>query len=238
MPGEYLHSYDMYYVLWTDALHLRVLAKEAKNKWDRATYVRSTIVTSWTVLEMMVGIAVDDNSVSRRFKDRLIQTLQNRGLGPLDWSQGIWQQVSRLNEIRKNVVHVGVEEAEMFPSWQEADKAVDTVRNALIDIFTHCKKEVPVWIYFSESPGYDTGNRTGARLSGEDVGAKDDPMAFRITYVERGTEYNWLLLLSCKDYKTIISDALKMARAPISEIRVYQKGEIIYTVPIFMRGIE
>ena len=58
-----------HYHLWTDALHARALAKQANNRWDRGTYVRWTVTTAWTVLEMACEDALETPGIGRRFKE-------------------------------------------------------------------------------------------------------------------------------------------------------------------------
>jgi len=60
-----------HYHIWTDAIHARELAKQTNNKWDRGTYVRWTLLTSWIALEMACQDALSDKNISYKFKENL-----------------------------------------------------------------------------------------------------------------------------------------------------------------------
>ena len=60
-----------HYHLWTDALHACALAHEAHNKWDRGTYVRWAVTTSWTVLEIACQDALEERNISYSFRRNL-----------------------------------------------------------------------------------------------------------------------------------------------------------------------
>jgi len=57
-----------HYLLWTDALHLRKLASQTKSKWDKATYIRTTILLAWTVLEIACQDSLNKLDISYSFK--------------------------------------------------------------------------------------------------------------------------------------------------------------------------
>ena len=79
--------------LWTDALHARQLAREALNKWDRGTYVRMCVTTSWTALEVACQDALSCTDISYRFKENLDRAIAAASLPSLDWSTGTWDVV-------------------------------------------------------------------------------------------------------------------------------------------------
>jgi hypothetical protein len=41
-----------HYHVWTDALHARELARNTKDRWNRGSYVRWTIIAACTALEI------------------------------------------------------------------------------------------------------------------------------------------------------------------------------------------
>src|SRR5438093_1319696 len=94
---------DHHYHLWTDALHARALAHQARNKWDRGTYVRWATTTAWTVLEVACQNALNDPKISYRFRENLDAAIAGQKLGPLDWSSGTWKAVSELHATRKGL---------------------------------------------------------------------------------------------------------------------------------------
>lgn len=84
--------------LWTDALHVRQLARDTPNRWDRGTYVRLCVVLAWTALEIACQEALNTPEIGFRFKDNLDRAVADKGLPPLDWSKGIWQDVRRIQD--------------------------------------------------------------------------------------------------------------------------------------------
>ena len=76
---------DNHYHLWTDALHARQLAHQTNNKWDRGTYVRWTIITAWTVLEIACQDALEEKNISYRFKQNLDKAIAAKSLPKLNW---------------------------------------------------------------------------------------------------------------------------------------------------------
>jgi hypothetical protein len=78
-----------HYHIWTDALHARELARQAVNRWDRGTYVRWTITTGWTALEMACEQALETNGIGRRFKENLNAAISEKSLPPLNWGTGV-----------------------------------------------------------------------------------------------------------------------------------------------------
>lgn len=119
-----------HYHLWTDALHIRALSHQAKNKWDRGTYVRLAIITAWTVLEIACQDALDDPSISYSFKRNVDDAVSKRSLPKLDWSQGVWQRVIKVQEARKSYIHRFISERDLFPEVSLADEAIETIRSA------------------------------------------------------------------------------------------------------------
>ncbi len=94
-----------HYHLWTDALHARALARQSNNKWDRGTYTRWAVTTSWNVLEIACQEALNESSISYRFRENLDKAIQEKEFDRLDWGRGIWSSVLKLqNRRNKNVV--------------------------------------------------------------------------------------------------------------------------------------
>ena len=120
-----------HYHLWTDALHARSLAHQANNRWDRGTYVRWCVNTSWTALEVACQDATGDPNISYSFKRNLEAALKQQNLPAIDWGKGIWQKVMTLQQTRKNYVHRFVSETDLFQNADVADDAIKTTRQAL-----------------------------------------------------------------------------------------------------------
>ena len=77
-----------HYHLWTDALHARALARKANNKWDRGTYVRWAVTTSWSVLEIACQNALNEPNISYSFRKNLDTAIENQNIDRLEWGSG------------------------------------------------------------------------------------------------------------------------------------------------------
>ena len=135
-----------HYHIWTDALHARALAHQSHNKWDRGTYVRWAITTSWTVFEMACEDALKEKGIGKSFRKNLDAAVIKRGLSQIEWGMGVWQQISKLHTTRKALVHINPAQAALFPNADDADKAIDVVRNAMRDIYLRAGIGSPPWV--------------------------------------------------------------------------------------------
>ncbi|WP_179033029.1 hypothetical protein [Paenibacillus kribbensis] len=135
------------YHLWTDVLHACALSEQANNSWDRSSYVRWTIVTGWTVLEMLFRKALEDDKIGRNFKKDVNESVERLGLPKVNWGEGVWQVVLKLKEKRKLYVHTKLQQEELFLESQIARQYVDEVRESISSIYSIVKKPVPEWIY-------------------------------------------------------------------------------------------
>lgn len=224
--------------LWTDALHTRQLAREALNKWDRGTYVRMTVTTAWVALETSCQDALNTLDIGYRFKENLDRALATAGLSPIDWSQGVWQRVRTLQELRKTYVHRSLALNDMFPDATVANDAVTTVRDAVGDIYNRTNKPKPSWLNFDESRGWEARSNFGAaNLTVGRNGAKiEDPDTVTIYMVVDGTEKLTTVLPAKTDPTAEIEQLLKSVRVPISGIRVYESGALLQDLVVNMRG--
>lgn len=225
------------YHLWTDLLHARKLVHQTSNKWDRGAYVRWVVMISWTVLEIACQEALNDSSISYSFKKNLDKALSKQNLNPLDWGQGVWQQVTQLQEIRKNCVHRFATETDLFPDTRTADQAIETVRTAVKDIFSHVGKVPPVWIVDDTDKGWESA---GAKVKCDATlvhGGLDpnDPEAIKVAYVQSGEEFIAEILPPQTDYEPVVKTLLKNIREPISIIRVYKGDHVLYEQILNMR---
>lgn len=135
-----------HYHLWSDALHGRALARQANNRWDRGTYVRWTVITAWTTLEMACEHAIGVPEIGRRFRKNLDAAVASAGFQPLDWGSGIWQEVLRIHAARKDFVHLNVSQAQLFAEIDLAELAIDNIRRAIAAIYTHAGNNPPTWL--------------------------------------------------------------------------------------------
>jgi len=226
-----------HYHLWTDALHSRALARAAHNKWDKGTYVRWTVTISWTVLEIACQDALSEPDISRSFRRNLDASIEAQGFNRLNWSSGIWQQVRKLQETRKGYMHRFLSEINLFPSSVLADKAIQTVRAAVADIYAHVDRAVPVWIHDDEDRGWDNGKRMGVTVTLIHAGAsEEDPKVIKIYLALSGEEKLTEVLPAGTDYSPYVDSLIRRVKVPISSVKVYEGLELVHETKTAMRG--
>jgi hypothetical protein len=226
-----------HYHLWTDALHARALAREAKNKWDRGTYVRWAVTTLWTVLEIACQDALAEPSISYSFRKNLDASIEAQGLASLDWSSGLWQRVIKLQKMRKGYMHRFLFEADLFPSTTRADEAIDIVRNAVVAIYSHVGRPVPAWIQDVDDRGWDHGRGGGVTATLIHAGvSEEDPKAIKICFVHGGKEKLTEVLPAGTDFAPYVKDLIRRVRVPISAVRVYEGALLVHETETTMRG--
>jgi len=223
--------------LWSDALHGRALAHQALNDWDRGTYVRWTVMTAWTALEMACGDALGVNDLGMRFKDNLNKAILDSRLSPIDWSSGIWQRVKKLQSTRKNYVHINATENDLFPSVSTADEAIAVVRAAIVDIYGRTSKTVPQWVDDDSDRGFHTlasGSAYGSVIGdGVDPDAND---TIRIAYVHEGNEYVHAYLPAGTDPVPHLEALIHGFNVPVSVVRAYRGTSLLIERKLHMRG--
>lgn len=228
---------DPHYHLWTDALHARALARQANNKWDRGTYVRWAVATSWTVLEIACQEALGKPDISRRFKENLDSAIQNKGFRSLQWGCGIWQRVLDLHKKRNGLAHRFISEDDYFPDATVADESIDIVREAISAIYRHVNRRVPIWIQDNDDRGWDSGRRNGSNMTLIHSGAdQNDPKLVKLFYVHSGKEKLTDVLPSGTDYLPYVDDLIRKVRVPISAVKVYEGNTVVYVRELNMRG--
>lgn len=224
--------------LWTDALHLRQLAREAPNIWDRGTYVRMVVTTAWVALESACIDALDDPRIPYSFKKNLDKAISANGLQPLDWSRGLWQDVRKLQEVRKTYIHRFLALTDMFPEAADADSAVETVRTASQDIYTRAQKAAPDWTHLDHAKGWAASSNVPApSLTACRENAKvDDPQTVKVYVVRNGVEHLSEVLPPGTDAQPYLDQIIDNAQIPVSKIVVYENGELIKDLQVNMRG--
>lgn len=222
--------------LWTDALHARALAHQAQNRWDRGTYVRWAVVTAWTVLEVGCQEALDDKSISYSFRKKLDEAIERKGFAQLEWGSGIWQSVTKVQEIRKDYMHRFLSQDDLFPSANLADEVIEIVRAAVKAIYEHVTLPIPAWIQDNESMGWDSGRRNGATVTFVRAGAYDDTRNIKICFVARDKERLHEVLPPGTDYRSHVEELIASVQIPITTVRVYEGEELIHERVMTMRG--
>jgi len=226
-----------HYHLWTDALHARALAHQARNKWDRGTYVRWAVTTAWTVLEIACQEALQEPRISYSFRRKLDAALRDRSLPPLDWGSGLWQKVTEIQEARKGYVHRFVQESDLFPFADVADKAIAAIRDAVVSIYQHVGRVPPRWIQDDEDRGWDKGRGWSACSTVIRAGASlDDPRVVKICFVCENEEHLHEVLPSGTDPGPYLDDLIEHVRVPISAVRAYEGDKLVVERVIPMRG--
>ncbi len=142
--------------LWNDALHARALARQTLDDWYRGTYVRWTVTTAWTVLEICCRDALGNNRIGNRFKDDVNAAIAQNGFSPIAWGGGVWQTVLELQPLRTKYTHMLVQQDELWPDTEVADRAIVVVRNAVKDIYRIANKQIPEWVDMDEDDGWRT----------------------------------------------------------------------------------
>ena len=224
--------------LWTDTLHARQLAREALNKWDRGTYVRMCVTTSWTAIEVACQEALFCVDIGYRFKENVDHAIASASLPTLDWSTGVWQKVRVLQELRKTYIHRFATLSDMFPLASVADDAVETARKAIEGVFAHVGQSAPTWTGIDEARGWQARSSFGtAVLTTGHTGVRmDDPLTVRIFMVIDGEEKLTTVLRAGQDPSQEVNQLLPNVQVPISGIRVYENGELKQDLVVNMRG--
>lgn len=225
--------------LWTDALHVRQLAREAANRWDCGTYVRLTVVLTWTALEIACQDALGAPEIGYRFKENLDAAIANRGLHTLDWSHGAWQRVRELQERRKAYVHKFASLNEMFPEAAIADQAVIITREGIQAIYAHAGAQAPGWTDFDHACGWSrqmglSDSCSATLVTGGTSFA--DPNAVRIYLVRNGVEELSSVHPEGTDYVPEATRLVQAVNVPISAIRVYEGTTLVRELLVNMRG--
>ena len=215
-----------HYHVWTDALHARELARRTKNKWDRGTYVRWTLMSAWIALEIACQDAVSDPSISYSFRKNLDEAIERKRLPKIDWSQGIWQRVLEIQKLRKMAVHQFLTEKDLFPDAETADMAIEVLRNAITSIYTLCGKGVPAWVDDDFDEGWTTGRATfhGTIINSPYYGV---PNAIKLTYVYKGQEYGYDYLAPDTDANQPLENIFKGVGKPITAVRLYRGADLL-----------
>lgn len=215
-----------HYHIWTDAIHARQLAKQTSNKWDRGTYVRWTLLTSWIALEMACQDALSDKNISYKFKENLDSAVANNQLPPLDWSKGIWQKVIKVQNLRKDIAHRFASEKELFPETEIAAEAIQVIREAIRSIYEHCGRTSPSWVEDDCDEGWTTGTM---QLHGTFTSSPyaNNEAAIKVAYVYKGIEYIWDYLAPDTDIDQPIENIFKGPGKPITAVRLYRGNDIL-----------
>ena len=227
-----------HYHLWTDALHARALAHQARNDWDRGTYVRWAVNTAWTAFETACEDALGVTGLGNRFKEKVNDAVSSLSLPPLNWGAGIWQRILNIYALRKDYVHVAIPQARLFAPVTEADEAMSVLRDGTKAIYAHVGKTPPTWIDDDYDRGWDDGGGSFGHPTVRRQNADEsDPNVVKIAHVYKGNEYINEILPPGTDPEPYIEDLLSNTIVPISAVRIYRGNTLIEDRAIPMRGV-
>lgn len=210
--------------LWTDALHARQLARDARNRWDRGTYVRMCVSTAWIAMEVACQDALQTTKIGNGFKRNLNQALEDQNCKPIDWSQGLWQRVISLLVLRNSYVHQFASLPQMFPESTVADQAVETVRQGIQDVYARAGADSPPWVEFDNSRGWDAPSNFGVHsvVACHPGVSVEDPGATRVFAVVRGEEKLVRVFPAGFDAAAEVQLLADTSSVPLDSIRVYE----------------
>ena len=226
-----------HYHIWTDALHARSLSHQAANRWDRGTYVRWSITTAWTAIEMACGDALETTGIGQRFKENINEAVAKKELPLLKWGSGIWQKVLEVHKSRTEFVHVNTSQEALFAEAEDADNAIDVLQQAIRSIYDHAGKSPPKWVDDSDDRGWDTGRDLLGHATVIRAGVNENENEpIKITYTYKDREYVCEVLPAGADPEPVIDRLIKNVNIPISRVRAYVGDMILVDRDLPMRG--
>lgn len=140
--------------LWNDSCLARMLAMQTTDEWHRGTYVRWAVTSSWSVIELCCRDALNERNIGYKFKEDINKAIQNYGCTEINWDEGLWKQVEILKKRRNRYVHITINQDKLWPDISIANDVLDITKEAVIDIYTRCHKDVPNWINNKEHSGW------------------------------------------------------------------------------------
>jgi len=221
------------YHVWSDALHARQLARKTESPWDRGAYVRWAIQTAWSAFENVCADALEANGLGMRFRERFDEAVTTKGLPPVDWSKGIWQQVLQVYKVRKGFVHVvpSISHAKLMTPLQEAEQALAVLRNAIRAVSDLAGLPHPSWVVDDDDRGWQ-GARAGFGGTAEAYMMRaglreDDPANVRITYVLHGQDHLSEIAPPGTAHGPLLDRLLGSLNIPVEAVRAYRGSDLL-----------
>jgi hypothetical protein len=243
MPRAILPAKDFahraLFLLWTDALCFREMAKQAPDKYLQSMCVRNSVLSAWTTLEMACCDALGVDELRGTLLETLNNELENRGKSRLDFSSGFWQQVkTTVRSNRKTYSHFGVKcDEERIPPVSVAEDAIRYIRLSIEDIYKRMGKDCPRWIMTDHVAGWPERRGIGithAALSAIEAGANpSSPDVIKLTLVrEDGKEDDYRYFppnTSDAVLNNWVEDILTggLLNFPYTKLRVYHGGNFL-----------
>jgi hypothetical protein len=220
------------------------MAKKASNSYLKSMCVRNAVLSAWTTLEMACCDALGINKLSSDFRQSLDDQFDKKGIARLDFGSGVWGKIaSKIKDARKLYAHRGVKLSDRFPPISVAVDAIQTIRDAIQDIYGRVGKASPAWVQADESSGWSQtgGSKMTANLTvlrqGADPGAPDTYKIVLVTPVgeEKPTDY-FAGTAPLEDVYEEVEKTIGSLNVPFSGIRVYQGPTLIYSEDFEVRG--
>jgi hypothetical protein len=168
-----------------------------------------------------------------RFRERFDEALVAKGVPPVDWGQGIWQQVWQVYGVRKEFVHVvpGFSHAKLMTPLQEAERALAVLRDGIRAVSDLAGLPHPPWVRDDADPGWQ-GAHGGFGGTGEAYvlrpGAREeDPENVRITYVLRGQEHLNEIAAPGTAHGPLLDKLLGSLNVPVEAVRAYRGSDLL-----------
>ena len=228
-----------HYHLWTDALHGRALAQQARNSWDRGTYVRWTILSAWSAFETVCGDALAASGLGNDFRRRFDAALAAKGIPAVDWGNGLWQQALHVYGVRKEFTHVKptIAHNRLLAPVEEAEEAILVLRAAIKDVCNMTNHLAPVWADDDTDRGWDAGRGSIAySMSVKDGADPEGADTVRIAYETNGKEHVCDILPPGTDHGPVLDDLIKRLNVPVGLIRAYRGKDLIEERKLQVRG--
>lgn len=242
MSDEFRSVDTPHYHVWTDALHARELARKTKDRWNRGSYVRWTIVSACTALEISCAGYLG-RSVGWRFKDDVNAACDVLSIPRPDWGQGLWQRVLEVRDWRNDCVHAALPPSRLFAPVAEAEDAISVIRAAVVDMATRTGSPSPTWVNddIDNAEGLTMGasfRSIGHALLSHQGASADDPNTIRICYVYEGKEWDSEHLPPDPhfDPQPALEKQIKAMRVPISAVKAYRGPTLLKEIALNMRG--
>jgi hypothetical protein len=197
-------------------------------------------MTAWIALEIACQDALEEPKISYSFKENLDKAIEEKSFPKLDWSKGIWQQVREVQKYRKNSVHRFSQETHLFPDASMADDTITIIRQAIIEIYKHVGKNVPLWINDDTDQGW--ANKRGISLSANMYTTppgldEDAPDTIKVTYIYKDKEHIREVLPAGTDPIPYVDGLIATIGLPISGLKVYRGKEVIHEIQFPMDKI-
>jgi hypothetical protein len=248
MPLPVLRSKDFVhqprYQLWTDALCFREMARQAPNNYLRSMCVRNAVLAAWTTLEIACCEALGIDKLGNDFRRGLDEEFDKRGISRLNFGSGVWGKISsKTKDARKIYAHYGVKLSDRFPQVSIAEEAIQTIREAIHDIYGRMGKQSPVWVDFDGSAGRPQtgGFQATAHLTllrGQlDQNAPETLRIAPVTEIgdEKVTDY-FPGTTPEQDVYEQVEDLLGRLNSPFSAVRIYRGSNLLDEEKLDMRG--